>query len=70
MKFDNKSDDFLCNMPAEKREKVLRERIKRRVAIMAKADDKEYLLSFYEDRAMFYGRLWDVLQRLDEKGKL
>jgi len=63
-------DKMLPDMPAEQREKVLLERIKKRVAVVKGNEGKEKLMSFYEDRAMFYGRLWKVLQTLDEKGKL
>jgi len=63
-------EKMLPDMPVEERERVLKERIKRRVQIVKMSKDKEHLMTFYEDRSMFYGRLWYVLQKLDEKGKL
>lgn len=67
--FENQDSEMLPDMPVEKRERVLNERIKKRV-LMIRDSNKNHLMKFYEDRSIFYSRLWQVLKTLDEKGKL
>ncbi len=62
--------DFLQDMTPEQREKSLKKRIKHRIEVIRMSSNKDHLMKYYEEEAIFHNKIWQVIKALKEKGKL
>jgi len=68
----NEEEKWFQDMTEDERKKVLSERVKRRVELLKgmSKEERDRMLGYYEDKAIFQNRLWITLERLRSKGMI
>ena len=68
----HEEEKWFQDMTEDERKKVLSERVKRRVELLKgmSKEERDRMLGYYEDKAIFQNRLWITLERLRSKGMI